>query len=125
MIRYLKGLFLTSAALAIMLFFLHQNAAYQPYKDLSVISGGMFLALSLMHFVIIGKTLKKTHGQLFISYTMAGMLIKMFASIALLLVYKYHKMPPDGKFVIPFLIIYLFFTTFETWFMMHLAGRKP
>ncbi len=125
MIRYLKGLLITSAALVIILFFLHRNPAYQPYTDLSVISGGMFLALSLMHFLIIGKTLKKTHGQLFISYTMAGMLIKMFVSIGLLLIYKYHNMPPDGKFVIPFLIVYLFFTIFETWFMMHLAGKKP
>jgi cation transporter-like permease len=85
----------------------------------------MFLILSLLHYLIIEKTVKKNRGQLFISYTMAGMLLKMFASIAVLLVYKYHKMPPDGKFVIPFLIIYLFFTTFETWFMMQLAGRKP
>jgi hypothetical protein len=85
----------------------------------------MFLVLSVLHYFIIEKTLKKAHGQLFISYTMAGMLLKMFASIVLLVVYKYHTMPPDGKFVIPFLIIYLFFTIFETWFMMHLAGRKP
>jgi hypothetical protein len=124
-IQYLKGLLYMSIGLGVVLYILHQNQAYSSYLDLSIISVSMFLMLSVLHYLIIEINLKKAHGQLFIAYTMAGMLLKMFASIALLVVYKYHTIPPDGKFVIPFLIIYLFFTIFETWFMMHLAGRKP
>jgi hypothetical protein len=53
------------------------------------------------------------------------MLVKMVFSIVLLLVYKEVKQPLDGKFILPFLTIYLIFTIFETWFMVRLADEKP
>ena len=49
---------------------------------------------------------------------------KMFISILFLLIYKKLANPVSHYFVVPFLIIYIVYTIFETYFMTKLSNPK-
>ena len=85
----------------------------------------MFTLMSVVLYIILKKSLLNPDKQVFISITMANMLVRMLCSIILLLLYKNIKAPADNKFIISFLIVYIIFTIFETYFMVGLADQKP
>lgn len=105
---------------------LHSFDDYSGMKDLSLLTVSIFTFMSLLSYFIIGRLVMATNKQLFISYTMANTLIKMAVSVLILIAYKYYNPNiNDGKFVVPFIVIYLFFTIFETKILMHKARQKP
>ena len=76
-------------------------------------------------YLILRKSSLSPDRQRFLSVTMVNMLIKIVVSITFLIIYKLQMKPANGKFIIPFIIIYLLYTIFETYFMLRLAELKP
>lgn len=122
---YIKGLALSLLILIPLLYYIHSFDSQKNYTDISFYAVAMFAVLSIFLFFFLKKSIFSSSKQLFISITLTNMLIKMFCSIALLLIYKELNQPPDGKFILPFLSIYLIFTIFETWFMVKLSDENP
>lgn len=85
----------------------------------------MFTILSIGLYYFLSLSVRSPNKQMFISVTIANTLIKMTCSIGLLFAYKKMSNPADGNFIFPFLVIYLVFTIFETWFMVKMADQKP
>lgn len=111
--------------IGLVLIFVHSFESQSDTILLSIITVVLFTLLSIVLFIALKISVKSTNKQLFISYTLINMLVKMVMSIVLLLVYREIFKPQDGNFVIPFLIIYVLFTIFETYFMLKIADEKP
>lgn len=107
------------------LYVVHSFESLHNYLDLSIYSSIMFIVHSILLYMYMFKSAKSSDKQLFISLTLANMLVRVVCSIVLLIVYKKLFNPVDGKFIIPFLCVYLIFTIFESGFMVGLAGEKP
>ncbi len=122
--HFLFHLFLVLVILIPILYCVHCFEAQKNNVYVSVYSISMFTVLSLLLYLFLYKSVKSPNKQLFISITLMNMLIKMTCSIVLLLIYKANYHPVNGKFIIPFLLVYLFFTIFETYFMVNLADQK-
>ena len=122
---YIKGLALSLLVLIPLLYYIHSFDSQKQYIDISFYTVAMFALLSIFLFFFLRRSIFSSSKQLFISITLTNMLIKMFCSIALLLLYRELNQPPDGKFILPFLSIYLIFTIFETWFMVKLSDENP
>jgi len=122
---YIKGLALSLLVLIPLLYYIHSFDSQKQYIDISFYTVAMFALLSIFLFFFLKRSIFSSSKQLFISITLTNMLIKMFCSIALLLIYRELNQPPDGKFILPFLSIYLIFTIFETWFMVKLSDENP
>ena len=105
--------------------FVYSYPMYSRYKDLGLYSLTLFLFLALA--VQLGAPILARHPnrQFFLSASIYNMLLKMICSFGLLFWYKQSSLPADGNFVVPFLFIYLVFTTFETWFLMRMAYVNP
>lgn len=126
MSHFAKLYLLMLSILVPILWVLHSLDNYSGMKDLSLITISVFTLTSLLSYLILGKLVLATNKQLFISYTMANTLIKMAVSVIILIAYKhYNHAIKDGKFVVPFILIYMFFTIFETKILMHKAQQKP
>ena len=123
--NFLKGLGVSLLVLIALLYYIHGFEGQKSYTDISVYGVLMFSVLSILLYIFLSRSVYSSNKQLFLSITLANMLVKMVFSIVLLLVYKEVKQPLDGKFILPFLTIYLIFTIFETWFMVRLADEKP
>jgi hypothetical protein len=124
-VQFVKQYLILLIILVPSLIFVHQFDAQKTTVDLSIFSSLLFTLQSVILFILLKISVKNPNKQLFLSFTLMNMLVKMVASIILLLVYKELYKPFDGKFIIPFLVVYFLFTIFETFFMLKLANQKP
>ena len=122
---FIKKLGVLLLLLVPVLVFVHSLESQKNTVDLSLISVCVFTILSILLFLMLHRSVKSPNRQLFISYTMLNTLVKMVLSITLLVVYKKVSHPSDASFIIPFLVIYVIFTIFETKFMLQIANQKP
>lgn len=122
---YWIGLIVTLVVLIPILTFMLQIPDLKPYLDLSVFSVGMFILMSIILYLILRRSVLRQNHRLFLSVTMVNLLAKMVLTIVILLVYQLVAHTADTKFVWPFLVIYVSFTIFETWFMSDMARKKP
>ena len=122
---FVKNLLVFIAFLVVVLLFVHSFESQADTVILSIMTVVLFTMLSIGLYIALKISVKSTNKQLFISYTLLNMIIRMVLSIVLLLVYREIFKPVDGKFVLPFLVIYVLFTIFETSFMLKIADEKP
>jgi len=97
----------------------------RPFFNVGIISLILFTVFSTGLFVLLRYFSKHPNNQLFLSGTVFNMFFKMLFSVGILMLYYVIKKPDDGAFVIPFLVVYVTFTIFETFFMLKLAQEKP
>jgi len=122
---FVRNLLVFLAFLVLVLVFLHSFESQSDTAILSIMTVLLFTILSIVLYIALRISVKSTNKQLFISYTILNMIIRMVISIGLLLMYREIYKPVDGKFVLPFLVIYILFTIFETSFMLKIADEKP
>ncbi|MBK9255929.1 MAG: hypothetical protein IPM42_10610 [Saprospiraceae bacterium] len=96
-----------------------------PYFNVGLTSLCLFTVFSTGLYLILRYFAKHPNKQLFLSGTVFNMFFKMLFSVGILMLYYVIKKPGDGAFVIPFLVVYVTFTIFETFFMLQLAQEKP
>lgn len=112
--------FLTLLALSIF----HSFPSFQPYWDLSILSLIFYILLSIIMFVFGSKTANNKNVNDFSQVVFASIIGKMFLTVVLVVIYFEIKKPVDQYFLLPFFLVYLAFTIFETSFMMKLSKLK-
>ena len=88
-----------------------------PYLDISVFSLVVFVLFTIGIFFLGDKASKNKAGNLFLYIIILNVFLKLLGSFALVFLYVEIKSPASRLFIIPFLIIYLVFTIFETYFL--------
>ena len=94
------------------------------YWDIAAISLVFYTLFSYLLYVFAAKAAKSPDINAFTAVSIYSIAIKMALSIILVFIYFKIKSPSDRNFLVPFFIIYLSFTIFETWFMMRLSKSK-
>ena len=113
------GILSLSVASLILLF--TQQTQYVHFGDISWISLLFFILLSVIVYhlgaIMVNNRNKNDFSRLVLGFT--G--FKMMFSVALVFIYQSIAEPTSRWFVIPFLIIYILYTIFETYFLMRLG----
>jgi hypothetical protein len=81
----------------------------------------LFVVLSVLMFVLGNIAAKAINKKLFSQLTIFFTFTKLLCSVGSIVLYKFKIQPSDKWFVIPFLLVYLIFTIFETYFMFQLS----
>ena len=97
------------------LFSLRRDTA--PYIDIGWYAAGVFSVLSIVVYVISDKLSETKRKTLLIQIILMNMLLKMMISAVIVFMYYQLARPADGVFILPFLVVYVIFTVFETYFM--------
>lgn len=123
--RFMAALITTAVGTALInyisqLFF----PALQRFADIAWWSLGVFTVLSLLMYLAGKSAALSSNKYIFIQLIMVSIFFKMVAGVGVLLVYKKLFQPDSKLFVIPFFVVYLTFTIFETYFMTQLARMK-
>ena len=117
---------LVSLGTAALLFGLSQIAILQPYLLFSFISLALFMLLTLVMFLFGEKTAKSSNKNLFTTLVLGFTFLKIFLSLFVVIAYYKVGNPSSKVFLIPFFIVYLIFTIFETYLMMKISkNTKP
>jgi len=103
---------------------LYQWEATSPHALLGWYCILVFSILSFVIFLLGKNTVDHPVRTRFIGVTIANMMLKMFISIVIVLVYYKLRSPGDPYFIVPFIIIYIIYTIFETRFLLKLADQK-
>ena len=94
------------------------------YTGIAWWSLSLFVAISFLLYFLGTQAAKSTNKLLFNNVIIASVFFKMMAAIVILVIYKKIYHPQSSAFLIPFFIVYLFFSVFETYFMIKLSHQK-
>ena len=121
---FFRQLSIISVLTAIVLFALNQWSLLSPYQDFSWISLAFFVLLTLAMYGVGTLTSKSKNTAAFTGTILGFTFGKMFFSLIIVIAYFQYTQPLSKVFVVPFFIVYLIYTVFETWFMMKLGKQK-
>lgn len=121
---FFSRLLLTILVSGVLLFGLHQIPVFQKHWPVSVGAVGMFTAISVGLFFWGEATAVSKNKLAFNGLITGSVLGKIVFSLVGLMIYFKTQNPADRLFVVPFLLVYVIFTIFETWFLLRLAKTK-
>jgi hypothetical protein len=104
---------------------LHLIPILQPYWDITIGSTLLFLVLSILAWHFGQKAAMSSNKNNFTSLVLGFIFGKMFLCVIFVLLYTKTVFPDTKFFLVPFFIIYLAYTVFETMTLTKLARIKP
>lgn len=94
-------------------------------QGLSWLSLVFFFSLSILMFELGRRLAVNPNKNAFTSMVMIFVFVKMLLSVLIIAVYAKVAAPDSKLFVVPFFVVYLIYTIFETYFLMLLGRSKP
>ena len=122
--KFFSLLAILSIVVFILLWLLHLNVALQPYQSFSWLSCTFFIFLSIIMYSSAVMASKSKSVHTFTNVSLGFMMLKMMFSAIIILFYNKLMKPDSIVFLIPFFLIYLFYTIFETYFMIKLGKNE-
>ena len=119
--KFYSQLILLSVILLLILFGLNQLEDINPYQDIGWISLGFFIGLSVLIFILAKKAAQSDNKHNFTNVVLGFTMLKMLFCAIMILVYNKFYEPTSKMFLVPFFLIYLSYTIFETYVMMKLG----
>ncbi len=94
------------------------------YIDISYYAVPAFSLLSIVIYFLTIFLERKPEKQGLLNIVIINVMLKFFLSALVIGLYYEMKEPDDGIFVVPFIVVYVAFTIFETYFMNEQARSK-
>jgi MFS family permease len=95
----------------------------REHQLLSWLSMGFFFLLSLLMFLTGNATARSENKNMFTSAVLGFVFGKMALALLIVIIYTKEVEPDSKYFILPFFLVYLVYTVFETWFLIRL-GRQ-
>lgn len=108
----------------LILFLLHQIPQFSPFQSFSYASCLGFILFSSGMYFLSYRAAMSADKNLFLQQVLITTFMKMGLCIFIIIGYFKLAEPSSKMYAIPFLIVYLIFTIFETYFMMKLSKVK-
>ena len=102
---------------------LSQVNIFQNTFYFSLTSIGIFFAFTVVVYHLAAKTVDSPNKNLYSTVAFSSIIVKLIMMMAVLFIYKSMAHPVSRFHFLPFILIYLVFTAFETLVLMKLA--KP
>lgn len=123
--RYLISRLIFTVVLTMcLLFTIHRLEDYNKYWDISWVSVALFVLMSVGLYKISKLAVKSPNKQIFISIALGNLFVKFLMTGLILGIYYKITQPSDTKFVLPYLVIYISFTIFETVLLLKISDGK-
>lgn len=119
--QFWLGLLTVTAITGLLVTLLHLFEKLSPYWPLSATTILLFTLFSIAAFFAGKMAAKSTNKHLFTNVIMGFTLFKMLLSGAIVIVYHLLAEPVGKLFILPFFLIYLIYTVFETFIMVKQA----
>lgn len=100
---------------------LGQVSALSAFTDFSLITCGFFVVISIIMFFFAYQAARSASKYAFSNIIFGFMMGKMMLTIGLVMGYNSLMQPTTKLFLLPFFLIYLIYSIFETYFMMKLG----
>lgn len=122
--KFFQLLFVTVGSLSLILYFLSLNEKINEYIDIAYYAIPSFTLLCVGVFFLTEFLERQPNKSMLLNLVIINVMFKFLIAIGVVVIYHKHKQPEDGIFVLPFILIYVAFTIFETYFMSLQAKSK-
>ncbi len=92
-----------------------------PYRYFSWICLGFFFFFSIVMFLMGTNAAKSSNKNDFTNAALGFTAGKMFFSLIMIVMYSKLMEPESKLFILPFFLVYIIYTAFETYFMMRIG----
>ncbi len=120
--RFYSRLTILSILVAILMAALLQTALLNPYLNITIGSIIFFVLLSIVVYHLGYRIAHMENKNAYTSFIMAFIFGKMLFSIMFLAFFYILTKPQDKYFLLPFFLVYLCYTIFET-YVLSLVGK--
>jgi len=115
-------LFILTAICALFLFTgLHQLVVFESDQYLSVIGLVMFTIYTIGLYFLCTLSVRSPNKGLFTAVHIGTIFFKMVLTIAIAMMYKKQYLPESKYYILPFILIYVAYTSYETYMMMKVS----
>lgn len=115
--KFILYLILTNVLCALCYYILSLFIALSSYTNFFLISLGFFTLYNIFVFIMGRMAIKSKVRNLFVYLVLYNVLIKLLLSFLIVFIYVKQFAPQNKSFLIPFLLAYLVFTVYETYFL--------
>jgi hypothetical protein len=93
------------------------------YAKLGWASLALFINITFLMFFLGKRAIVSPNKMLFSNISMGFIFLKMVMSLMIIVTYKKIAHPASNLFIVPFFIVYLTFTIFETYLMLKMTQK--
>ncbi len=119
--NFLIQLFTITVVFVILAIICGQLAVLSPYVNILWLSILFFVLVSVAMYFFAKMAAKSKNKYAFTNVNIGFTAGKLLLSTILILVYHQLAAPKDNFFIVPFFVVYLVYTAFETNFMLKLS----
>lgn len=123
--RYLSGLLLVIGLVGSLQALLLQHVYFQGNSRLVWWATLFFTAFSIVLFYTSRKAAIHENPYYFMYVSYSAILIKLACSITIVWWYTRAYQPQRNYYVLQFILVYIIFTVYETYFMSRLGRARP
>ncbi len=114
---FIKYLFLASLVSVVMFFLVDQFIPLRPHVTLLWWSLVCFILMAMIIYFLIDRSMRYANGKSVIGLVILNVFLKLVVSFGFVAMYVKNYQPQQKLFIVPFLMTYLIFAIFETWFL--------
>lgn len=97
---------------------------FSTYQQLSWLSILLFVMISMTMYYLGRWAIEHSNKHLFTSLLYGFMGGKMLLSVILIYVYNLMAQPETKLFILPFFLVYVFYTVFESYFLIKINNMQ-
>jgi len=120
-VTFFKELSLVSLFTIVLMSFLHFIPELSSHSTFSWASCLFFIIISILMYLLGYRAAMSTNKNAFTVVIMGFVLFKMVLSVSFIVIFFKSMEPVSHFFLVPFFVVYLIYTIFETYFMTLLA----
>lgn len=115
--RFLIYLFLLVAILTGTVFGLEHYDVFKGGEELANTGIAIFTVINILFFLLAAYFSEKSDDKNYLNLVFLNFIIKLVVVLMIPLVYYEQHKPTTSNFVVSYIIVYVAFTIFETWFL--------
>ena len=114
---FIKNLVISSIVALVLLVATHLIVDIKEHLSFIIAAYVFFVCFCIFIYWLAQRSSSSRAGEYFLYIVVINVFVKLIASFMMVFIYARYAEPSNKWFVIPFLIVYLVFTVFETYFL--------
>ncbi len=119
--KFYTALLFVSILITMILLGLHSNTQLRPYTMLSIVGMATFILLNIAVYHLAKHYSDQSLDKKYMALIYQNLALKFVIALSIPIAFYFFYDKPNGGFILPFLVIYIAYTIFETWVLNKMA----
>jgi CDP-diglyceride synthetase len=118
---FYTSLLVVSSLVGTVVALLHSNIKFRPYALLSIAGMTTFIVLNIAVYHLARYYSAHSLDKKYMALIYGNLASKFVIALSIPITFYFYYGKPPGAFILPFLLIYIVYTVYETWMLNKMA----